>query len=233
MPPRTLLVAAIVVLAAAVAFLLWERSDGLQTNPASDSTIDGRRMGSASDAASLPAAVVAGGVDPGASISSAQSTGPFDAVLASPAPPSGSPGALERSVLDFQNKALTPHASKLADSLKFDEYAAKLQADADADAVKRMREYHDLFDETLAALPGGQSVDRLACGVKMCMASIVADKKWPDFSNWQMSLHELSDLPMQASVVGLVDRPDGGVAYQLIFTTSREFNAIRGGPSQP
>lgn len=136
-------------------------------------------------------------------------------------------------MIDFQHKALTGHALRLTLSPKFDEYAAKLQSDADAGAVKRMRDYRDLFDETLAALPGGKSVNRLACGVQMCMASIVADKEWPDFFNWQMSLQDLSDLPMGALAADWVDRPGGGIEYRMIFTTSREFNAIQVDASHP
>ena len=233
MRPSTPLVAAVVVLALAVVYLLWQRGNGQQLGAASESTLGVATESSGNVAASLSAAARDAGVDPRESADHAQSKIPIEAMLASPAPPAGPPGALERSLIDFQHKALTAHALRLTLSPKFDEYAAKLQSDADADAVKRMRDYRDLFDETLAALPGGISVNRLACGVKLCMASIVADKEWPDFFNWQMSLHEVSDLPMQASATDWVDRSGGGVEYRMIFTTSREFNAIQGDASHP
>lgn len=233
MRPNTPLVAAVVVLALAVVYLLWQRGDGQQLRATSESAVGEVAESSGNDVASQSAVARGAGVDPRASAVQAQSEVPIEAMLASAVPPAGSPGALERSLVDFQHKALTAHAARLTLSPKFDEYAAKLQSDADADAVKRMRDYRDLFDETLAALPGGRSVNRLACGVKMCMASIVADKEWPDFFNWQMSLHELSELPMQASAVDWIDRPGGGVEYRMIFTTSREFNAIQGDASQP
>lgn len=233
MRPSTPLVAAVVVLTLAVVYLLWERSDRHQLDATSDSAVGEAARLSGSDSSGQPAGARGAGVDPRATAIPDQPGILGDAMLASPAAPAGSPGALERSLIDFEHKALTAHALRLTLSPKFDEYAARLQADADADAVKRMRDYRDLFDETLAALPGVKSVNRLACGLKMCMASIVADKEWPDFFNWQMSLHDLSDLPMQAAAVDWVDRPGGGVEYRMIFTTSREFNAIQGDASHP
>lgn len=233
MRQNTPLVAAVVVLALAVVYLLWERSDGQQLRASSESTVGDLEKSSGNEAVIPSSFARNAGVDPRASAELTQSEIPIEAMLASPLPSPSSPGALERSLVDFQHKALTAHAARLVVSPKFDDYAAKLQSDADADAAKRMRDYRDLFDETLAALPEGRSVNRLACGVKMCMASIVADKEWPDFFNWQMSLHDLSDLPMQASATDWVDRPEGAVEYRMIFTTSREFNAIQGDASQP
>ena len=227
------LVAAVVVLALAVVYLLWQRGNDQRLVAASESKA-GVATGSSGNVATGPSpSAQDDGVEPRHSANRTQSEIPTKAMLVSPAPPAGSPGALERSLIDFQHKALTAHASRLLLSPKFDEYAAKLQSDADADAVKRMRDYRDLFDETLAALPGGKSVNRLACGVKMCMASIVADKEWPDFFNWQMSLHDLSDLPMQATATDWVDLSGGGVEYRMIFTTSREFNAMQVDASHP
>ena len=233
MRPNTPLVAAVVVLALAVVYLLWQRGDGQQLRGTSASAVGEAAESSRNDAASQSAVARDAGIDPRAAAAQGPSEIRIEATLASPVPSAGSPGALERSLVDFQHKALTAHAARLTVSPNFNEYAAKLQSDADADAVKRMRDYRDLFDETLAALPGGRSVNRLACGVKMCMASIVADKEWPDFFNWQVSLHDLSDLPMQATAADWVDRPGGGVEYRMIFTTSREFNAIQGDASRP
>lgn len=233
MRPSTPLVVAVVVLSLAVVYLLWQRGNGQQLGAASESTVGAAAGSSGKIAAGQSAADRDAGIDARESADQAQPKMPIEAMLASPVPAPGSPGALERSLIDFQHKALTAHASRLIRSPKFDEYAAKLQSDADADAVKRMRDYRDLFDETLAALPGAKSVNRLACGVKMCMASIVADKEWPDFGNWQMSLHDLSDLPMQASTMDWVDLSGGSVEYRMIFTTSREFNAIQVDASHP
>lgn len=233
MRPSAPLVAAVVVLALAVAYLLWERSDRQQLDATSESAVGDAAASSGNHSSDQIAGARSAGVEPRASSIPDQPEIPGDAMLASPAARMGSPGALERSLIDFQHKALTANASRLVVSPKFDDYAARLQADADADAVKRMRDYRELFDETLAALPGERSVNRLACGMKMCMASIIADKEWPDVFNWQMSLHDLSDLPMQATAVDWVDRPGGGVEYRMIFTTSREFNAIQGDASRP
>ncbi len=227
------MVAAVVVLALAVVFLLWERGKGQQLRFGDDPEASKAAASSAKEAEPPAAAVGTAVVDPSAPTAQARSAIEFDSIPASAVPASGGPGALERSVIDFQNKAVTAHAFQVIESPKFDDYAAKLQAGADADAVKRMREYRDLFEETLAALPGDKSVNRLACGIKMCMASIVAGKPWPDFDNWQMSLYDLSDLPMQATLIARVDRPGGGVEYRMIFTTSREFNAMQAGPPRP
>jgi hypothetical protein len=233
MRPSTPLVAAVVVLSLAVVFLLWQRGNGQQLGAPSQPTAGAATGSSGKIAAGQPAGDRDAGVDARESANQDPSKMPIEAMLASPVPSAGSPGALERSLIDFQHKALTAHASRLTRSPKFDDYAAKLQSDADADAVKRMRDYRELFDETLAALPGAKSVNRLACGVKMCMASIVADKEWSDFFNWQVSLHDMSDLPMQASATDSVNLPGGGVEYRMIFTTSREFNAIQGDASHP
>ncbi len=233
MHPNKPLVATFVVLALAAMFLLWQRGKGQQPGLGDGPAADEAAASRAKEMRPLGTTAGDSGIDPSGSTARASSASPLEAIPASAVPPSGSPGALERSVIDFQNKAITAHALQILESSKFDDYAARLQADADADAVRRMREYRDLFEQTLAALAGDTSVNRLACGIKMCMASIVAGKQWSDFDKWQTSLNDQPDLPMQASVVSQVDRPGGGLEYRLIFTTSREFNAIQGAPPRP
>lgn len=140
------------------------------------------------------------------------------------------PGALERSV--FEGNSVSMRALELLKSKDFDGYLGKLQSESNAASLKQMSEYREQIDAGLAELAKGTQVNRMACGVSLCIASVYAEED-STFGQWYKNAQSTARLPMPVLMKETVPRAGGGVEHRLLFVTNPALASFRGGPAVP
>lgn len=95
-----------------------------------------------------------------------------------------------------------------------DELAREAYGDFDAQALS---DVYGGYVSGILARRGGFALDRLVCGMRLCMGRAIALSGEADWRPLNLFPHD--GPPMYASVGGTYTGPDGTVFYQFLFTT--------------
>lgn len=89
---------------------------------------------------------------------------------------------------------------------------------------------HALQTELSSASPT-MELDRLACGMRVCMALIQDQAEVSDWVGWMESLSSNPDVPFYASLDYSLDHGGAGFEHRLIFSTDPSSSGVRVMPS--
>lgn len=115
---------------------------------------------------------------------------------------------------------------QVMESDDFDLAMERLAAQSEGDPLAvEMTELSRRIVESEVALAGAGALDRLSCGMRICMAALQPSEgpRWDAFLRaWRQNQHSLHF----ASVAATVERPDGAPEYRLVFSTDPASNSI-------
>lgn len=136
-------------------------------------------------------------------------------------PLAGSP--FEASLLT--DGALNSHSLKLLEAKDFEKVLDELDAQNAGRSNDIVGKYRGQIESTLQSFGKNMQLDRLVCGVNVCMGTIRAAQN-QSFNDWYEGIQTASVAPMGALSEYPVQLPGGGVEHRLLFTTDPRSAAV-------
>ncbi|GAB3377468.1 hypothetical protein [Lysobacter fragariae] len=150
-------------------------------------------------------------------------------VVRSPASTAGGAGDAKARLFGspFEASLLTDglvndRAIQLLEAKDFDQVVDQLDAQNSGQRNTIGDKYRAQIENTLASFRKQAQLDRLACGVNVCVASITDREPGTWFNDWYDNIQSAATLPIGALSMFDVDLPGGTSEHRILFTTRPE-----------
>jgi hypothetical protein len=141
----------------------------------------------------------------------------------------GTPGAGSKRLYGsaFEGSLLTggfinSRAMKLIEAPDFGRVVAQLDAQNAGQRHTLAEKYRPQIETSVAAYSKQAQIDRFACGLNVCLASIVDRQPGKWYREWYESVQSVASYPMGALYPFDVELPGGGIEHRILFTTLPE-----------
>lgn len=133
--------------------------------------------------------------------------------------------AMERAMLS--GEALNERAMALLEAKNFDGQLTKLESEQLGVTSELTTAYRAELERSLASVDAPKQIDRLVCGVAVCVGSIRSPvRDW--YEGWFDGVQERSGLPMTTLTGKAIDLGGSGMEYRLLFSTSPAVKGFSG-----